>query len=539
MARFIHFCGYLILAAVIIAVSAVTLPHLLHEAEQPAVEPVSTPEPIIISGEPVGAVIEYGIPEVIKHNNDPIHAYIRFPQGGHLTDEEILNWAQGIYDDFNAGFLSELAIDPSALGEINIQFDSFLVDNRYAGILENGEYTYFSLNPEIPPIPVVKTFNIELTSNTFLEPTDILDYSQANSIIFPLLYNRMVAEHPQTESHLAFIDETWLNHLVIGHEGVIVVLEKNVQLPEAFDTLAVTLPYNDLDSALLIRTEDPLAAPPTPEPTPEPEQTPHPTPEPIIEEDEDEDEDGEDGDDEDGDEEDEDDEDAEEEEEQEHHDGSTSDASPQSNNIDPTKPIIALSFDDGPGVYTDKFVELLEKYNVRATFCTIGNLVQTQPDALKRAVEAGNEVIGHSWDHKNLAKLSAEDVKKQLTNTSNVIHTVTGTRIHKFRPPYGAVSDTMKEVAEELGYAIIYWSVDPEDWNTKDSDAVYNSVMQQVKNGSIILSHEIYKSTLVAYERIIPELLSRGYQIVTVSELLELKYGDLTPGHIYYDGYER
>ena len=185
-----------------------------------------------------------------------------------------------------------------------------------------------------------------------------------------------------------------------------------------------------------------------------------------------------------------------------------------------------------------KVTVTIKKYNIRATFCTLGNLVHTQSDALLRAVELDSEVIGHSWDHKNLAKLSAEDVKKQLINTSNVIEDVTGTRVLKFRPPYGAVSDTMKDVAAELGYAIIYWSVDPGDWDTKDPDVIYNEVMKEVKDGSIVLSHEIYKSTLLAYERLIPELLSQGYQFLTVSELLQYKHGRLTPGHIYYDGYD-
>jgi peptidoglycan/xylan/chitin deacetylase (PgdA/CDA1 family) len=106
-----------------------------------------------------------------------------------------------------------------------------------------------------------------------------------------------------------------------------------------------------------------------------------------------------------------------------------------------------------------------------------------------------------------------------------------------FRPPYGAVSDTMRDVAHELGFAIIYWSVDPEDWNTTDSEAVFDSVMQQTKDGSIILSHEIYKSTLIAYQRLIPELLSRGFQFVTVSELLSYRIGELTPGDVYYNGH--
>jgi len=293
------------------------------------------------------------------------------------------------------------------------------------------------------------------------------------------------------------------------------VLEYDVFLPASYGTLSIILPYEDLGSALLIRTEPPLEAAPTPHPSPEPDQQAQ----------------------QDGDEHDEDyDEDHDEPPPDEQQ---PQDVPPQSGNIDPSRPMIALSFDDGPGVLTNEFLDLFEQYGVRATFCTIGNLVNTQSEALARAMSMGSEVIGHSWDHKNLAKLSADDVRRQITDTSNAIASATGEpAILKFRPPYGAVSDTLRDVAAELGFAIIYWSVDPEDWNTKDSDAVYNAVMQNVKNGSIILSHEIYKSTLEAYRRIIPDLLTQGYQLVTVSELLYHTHGELTPGHVYYDGYQ-
>jgi peptidoglycan/xylan/chitin deacetylase (PgdA/CDA1 family) len=95
----------------------------------------------------------------------------------------------------------------------------------------------------------------------------------------------------------------------------------------------------------------------------------------------------------------------------------------------------------------------------------------------------------------------------------------------------------MRDVARELEFAIIHWSVDPEDWNTGDPGEIFDSVMQQVKDGSIILSHELYKSTLIAYQRLIPELLSRGFQFVTVTELLSYRVGELNPGEVYYNGH--
>ena len=505
MRKFFQLCCILILAFVLYSISAVAFPHLMVIPEKQLPTPSPTPQPERRSEEPYHATIQYGRAETIKHNNGPLYSYIRYPQGGHSTDEVISNWAHDLYNNIYIEFQYIQESEPSAIGEINVHFDSYLVDNRYAGIFQNGEFSY-SLS--IPPEEVVKTFNIDLLNNTFLDTGDILDLSQSESIL-SLLKDRTSFEHPDTTAHLSFIDESWLHQIAIGDDGILVILEKNKYLPEQFKTLTVTLPYEYLESALLIRSEPPLTTTPTPANTPEPSGgTQSGT--------------GDTGDQTDP---------------SEDTDPPVYDVPPQGN-IDPSKPIIALSFDDGPGIYTAQFLDLFEKYGVRATFCTIGNLVNTQTDALVRAVNMGCEVIGHSWDHKNMAKLSADAVRKQLTDTHDVIESVTGTSVAMFRPPYGAVSDTLKDVAADMGMAIIYWSVDPEDWNTNDSDSVFNAVMQAVKNGSIILSHEIYKSTLNAYTRIIPELLSRGYQIVTVSEMLQYKYGDLTPGHIYYDGYD-
>jgi peptidoglycan/xylan/chitin deacetylase (PgdA/CDA1 family) len=298
-----------------------------------------------------------------------------------------------------------------------------------------------------------------------------------------------------------------------------VVLDKNRLLPEDFPTLTVTLPYEDLGDALLIRSNPPLTSVPSPSPSPTPSPTPTPTPTTAPDNGYDEQNGPDDPDD-------------------SHGDSSAGPSvPPQSGNIDPRGPMIALSFDDGPGHYTDQFLDLLEMYGVRATFCVVGNLVNAHKESLERAVGLGNEVIGHSWDHRNMAKLSADAVRAQILDTADIIEDVTGTAVKLFRPPYGAVSDTMRDVARELEFAIIHWSVDPEDWDTNDSEAVFDAVMQRVRDGAIILSHETHKSTLIAYQRLIPELLSRGFQFVTVSQLLSYRVGELIPGDVYYNGH--
>ena len=492
MRRFFQFCGIILLALIVYSGSTITFSDSMPIPTPPVVIPPPTPRPVTEDDGPNHATIEYGWPVFIKHNNDPFHAYIRFPQGGNPTDEVIYNWAHGLNNNVLSEFRAVLNEDPRARGEINVHFDSYLIDNRYAGIFQQGDYSVI-FDPTVPPVDVVRTFNIDLVRNAFLESGDILDFSQADRIL-ELLRERMLFEHPNTERSLGFIDESWLHFLVIGHEGIIVVLDKNRLLPEDFPTLSVTLPYEDLGDALLIRTNPPLTSPPTP--------------------------DGQNG-----------------------SNGLNGDSSadpsvpPQSGNFDPRGPMIALSFDDGPGSYTNQFLDLLEMYGVRATFCVVGNLVDSHAAALERAVSLGNEVIGHSWDHKNLAKLSADAVRTQILDTAFIIEEVTGIETRLFRPPYGAISDTMRDVARELGFSIIHWSVDPEDWNTDDPEEVFFSVMQQIKDGSIILSHEIHKSTLIAYQRLIPELLNRGFQLVTVSEMLNYRVRELIPGEVYYNGH--
>jgi peptidoglycan/xylan/chitin deacetylase (PgdA/CDA1 family) len=179
-------------------------------------------------------------------------------------------------------------------------------------------------------------------------------------------------------------------------------------------------------------------------------------------------------------------------------------------------------------------LDTLELYGARATFFTIGNLVNSNKDTVLRAISLDCEVAGHSWDHKDLTKLTGEQITRQLLDTAATIEAVTGIALPFFRPPYGAVNDRLKTISRELGFAMINWSVDPLDWKDKDADTVYRRIMNDVRNGYIILSHDLYGTTATAMERVIPELLRQGYQLVTVSELLYHSHGGvLEAGRVY------
>jgi len=203
--------------------------------------------------------------------------------------------------------------------------------------------------------------------------------------------------------------------------------------------------------------------------------------------------------------------------------------------IDPNKPIVALTFDDGPSEYTTRILDTLQTHGGRVSFFVHGCKVTGNTTKILRAFHMGSEIICHAWEHPDLTKLSGRAIKKQLYDTIAAIAKVTGTVSLMFRPPYGYINKKVEKIALKLGLAIIIWSVDPKDWDSQDADAVYKAIMDEVKDGDIVLSHDVYESTAEAMSRIIPELIEKGYQLVTVSELLHHKYGGIEPGKIYND----
>ncbi|MDR0886898.1 MAG: polysaccharide deacetylase family protein [Clostridiales Family XIII bacterium] len=206
-------------------------------------------------------------------------------------------------------------------------------------------------------------------------------------------------------------------------------------------------------------------------------------------------------------------------------------------NIDPNKPMIALTFDDGPSNTgaTARILDVLAENNGHATFCVLGYLIGGHEDVINRAVAEGNQVIGHSWSHKDLTKLTDAEIRAELNDTANAIEAASGTRPTMHRPPYGAVNDTIKSISKELGFSIINWNVDARDWKTKNADATYTAVMRDVKDGCIVLCHDYYDSTADAMARIIPELTAQGYQLVTVQELLSFSEHKAEPGEVYFN----
>ncbi len=198
--------------------------------------------------------------------------------------------------------------------------------------------------------------------------------------------------------------------------------------------------------------------------------------------------------------------------------------------VDPDQPMIALTFDDGPGKYTDKLLDCLDKNNSAATFFVLGELVETYPDTVKKANDIGCEIANHTWDHLNATSAGGAETAESVRRTSDAVKELIGKGTALYRPCYGVYNE---DVLGEVGLPAIMWSIDTLDWKTRNADSTYNTVMDDVYDGAIILMHDIHEPTVEAATRLIPKLVEEGYQLVTVSELLEYRKGGAEKGQVY------
>lgn len=201
--------------------------------------------------------------------------------------------------------------------------------------------------------------------------------------------------------------------------------------------------------------------------------------------------------------------------------------------IDPERPVIALTFDDGPGPYTEQILDILAANGARATFFVVGNRIKAYPEVMEDIVAQGSEIGNHSWSHAYLTKLDEQGVREQLQWTVDEVEKATGVKPTLLRPPYGSLNDSVLGVIKEMGMPIITWSIDTLDWSTKDPHKTYDAIMSSVTNGCIILCHDIHEETAEAMVSVVPDLVKAGYQLVTVSELLALVNGGAIAGTVY------
>ena len=206
--------------------------------------------------------------------------------------------------------------------------------------------------------------------------------------------------------------------------------------------------------------------------------------------------------------------------------------------IDPAKPIIALTYDDGPTNFTNQLIDLLSKNNASATFYFTGTNASADRATVLRAFDMGNEIGNHGWTYVNPTTISLSNVRDEIINTGNLIQSITGVKPATYRPSYGQVNSNVVTVAVEHGVSIINWTLMAElvaNYYTHDAAEVANHVIQTAKSGDIVLLHDTYADVIPATERIIAELTKKGFQFVTVSELFLYSNIRLAPGQFYGD----
>ncbi|MDL2220435.1 polysaccharide deacetylase family protein [Eubacteriales bacterium OttesenSCG-928-N14] len=481
-----RFCLFLSALLVLALLSACTAP----EQPQPTATPSATPD---ISGLE-HLVHEYGEMESIIHGDDVYSCNIVYVQTGIASvDQEITKWAEDLKAETQTEVDEMHKEDDSIEGEVMAGFNSYVVNDTIASVEQIGMYSHSGL---AHPSDVVKTFNIDTKKQRLITNDELMPKAKREHLL-ALMKGKLEKTHDELKDVLEDINESWLSDPLITKDGMKFILARGV-LPSAFGMQEVLLTYEELGDSIVL----PGAATPQPTHSAKPEETKKPeetatpaTPLPNV--------------------------------------------TPGGNRqIDPNKPMVALTFDDGPAKTTPKILKILEENGGVGTFCMVGNRVKNYEDVVKQVVAQGSEISTHTWDHKKLTGMSEEEILKELKDSCDTIEAVSGVRPRFLRPPYGSVNDKVEKVCKEQGIAIVNWSIDTEDWKTRNADKTYDAIMKDVKDGSIILCHDLHPETGEAMERVIPELVRRGYQLVTVSELVEYREGNIVPGTVYRHAYK-
>ncbi len=198
--------------------------------------------------------------------------------------------------------------------------------------------------------------------------------------------------------------------------------------------------------------------------------------------------------------------------------------------LDPEKPIIALSFDDGPSIYTERVISALQANHAEATFFMVGYNVREYKDVVRLVYDSGMEIGNHTIDHKKLTELSKSDVKSEVFDNEDLINAIVPVGRVVVRPPYGSHNSTVRSVVSR---PMFNWTVDSLDWKTRNADSIVAQIQQDVRDGYIILMHDIYETTAEAAERIIPWLIDQGYQVTSISKMFRARGEKTDDGEVY------
>lgn len=194
-----------------------------------------------------------------------------------------------------------------------------------------------------------------------------------------------------------------------------------------------------------------------------------------------------------------------------------------------SKKTIALTFDDGPDEdFSPQILDILKKYNVKATFFMVGQKVCGNPEIAKRAFDEGHDIGNHTYSHINICKSTDEQINNEINKTQKIIKEVTGKEPILFRPPYRAINENLFNIIKSKDMKVVLWSdLDTKDWSNPGVYNIIKTIEDNTKNGTIILLHDYNKvrnnksQTIQALEKVIPKMQSLGYEFVTISDMIK------------------
>ncbi|HJV47426.1 MAG TPA: polysaccharide deacetylase family protein [Bacillota bacterium] len=196
-----------------------------------------------------------------------------------------------------------------------------------------------------------------------------------------------------------------------------------------------------------------------------------------------------------------------------------------------SKRAVALTFDDVPDPrFTPQVLDLLRKYGVKATFFCVGNRAKQHPELVKQMIQEGHEIGNHTYTHPNLPKVNNDQVHDEIQKTEKVLFSIVGYKPKLFRPPYGNIEEAQLQWLVSEGYKTIHWDVDSKDWKDLHATQIKANILKHTHSGSIILQHagggesesDYLKETIKALPDVLQTLKSKGFKLVTVSELLNI-----------------
>ena len=183
----------------------------------------------------------------------------------------------------------------------------------------------------------------------------------------------------------------------------------------------------------------------------------------------------------------------------------------------------------------DKRLDVLAENDCHGTFFMVGTSMTAHPELVPVVYESGNEIGTHTWKHNTLTEMDRGAIVRNLTKSIDYIHELApDAQVRWLRPPYGAVGSAAYGACTELGIYIATWTIDSQDWKTRNADKIYDQVISHLTNGAIILFHDTVEATPEALARLLPEIKARGYQVLSVDELMSFYNGELRSGTHYY-----